>query len=84
MTGNGILSSKSNRKDNKIEHNFLTICRYLNLVKNSHDFIATRKFTRYYNIKICTVYRKNTCYFHWICMKLDLLLSLKNNSYENV
>jgi hypothetical protein len=37
----------------EFEYNFLTICSYLNLVKKSDDnFIATRKFTSCYNVKI--------------------------------
>jgi hypothetical protein len=31
---NGVLSSKSNGKDNKFEENFLIICEYFNFVKN--------------------------------------------------
>ena len=33
----GTWSSKSNRKENKFEYNFLIICRYWNLVKKSED-----------------------------------------------
>ena len=37
---NGTRSRKSNGKDNEIEFNFLTICRYLNFVKKSEDNLS--------------------------------------------
>ena len=33
-------SSKSNRKHNEFEYNFLIICRYLNLVKNKRKVVT--------------------------------------------
>ena len=52
----GTCYCKSNRNYKELENNILIICRYLNLVKKSEDdFIAKRKFTSCYNIKI--VYR---------------------------
>ena len=46
-------SIKSYGNDNEFEYNFLISCRYLYIVKKSEDnFIANRKFTRLYNIKI--------------------------------
>ena len=59
---NGTWSTKSNEKGILFNYNFLNICRYSNLIKKLEDnFIANRKFTSCYNIKILG---ENICYFH--------------------
>ena len=75
-------SSKNNGKDNKLEYNFLPVCRYLNVAKISEDnFTANRKFTSCYNIKILKrLWEKIYINFLELCMKENAFTHLKGKS----
>jgi hypothetical protein len=75
-----------NGNDKQFEYTFLIICRYLKLVKNQKksedNFIANRKFTSCYNIKMYRIWENYMLFSFELCgvkTPNDITLSFIHN-----
>ena len=80
---NGIHSSKSNGKDNKLEYNFVIICSYFNIAKTQRIILQQIEKSQVLFvccIKISTLW-ENICYFHLTLHERGhFLFTLKGNN----